>query len=154
MYSYKLLVTHGECAAGCGTVVVPRLAGHYYREPMCDECFRQAAPDLAEAVQALQPIVSIQHQRGPDEDCANCGDDLLGRVAGHHYGDALCVACFGNFAPKLAALLLLEEAAREAAGGSQDAQGLLAVAATYSRLLLQLADRPRAARVFSNQRTR
>ena len=113
---------------------------------MCDSCFQELAPELAEAVLALQPKSSIQllEPRACDT-CANCGGDLSGsRFAAHHFGDPHCTFCFEEEAPGLAALLIVGEAALEAAAGARDAAGLLRVAVSFSRLLYRLdKQRPR-----------
>ncbi len=107
---------------------------------MCNPCFRLAAPDLAEAVLKLQPHCSIQRLEARRHDsCANCGDSLIDqRVATFHFADPLCTACMEQYSRELAALLILHEAALEAADGGRDAPGLLTVAINYSRMLYRL----------------
>ncbi len=136
MYAFKLLPTPGECAS-CGRPVPAGMAGHYYQDPMCDACFRQAAPEVADAVPSLAPGCSIQpldprrHTR-----CADCRKSLLGcRFVGQHGEHPLCADCFGARFPEMAALLILHEAALEATAKGRDAPRLLAVAATYRQLL-------------------
>ena len=130
MYCYMLLENPGQCAAGCGRTVVGRLAGHYYRDPMCDSCFQEAAPEVVEAIRSLE-IVSIRLLSSDDlGTCSQCGIPLTGRVAGHHRGDPHCLTCFRRHSRRLAGLLLLDEAAFEAArtGSTED---LLEVATAY-----------------------
>ncbi len=154
MFFFKLLQTPSECAS-CGRLVTSRMAGHCYQDPMCDRCFRQAAPELVEESLARQPECSIQlldtrlHDR-----CANCGDGLLHRrIAGHHFADPMCSHCFAEYARELSALLILDEASLEAADGGRDAPGLLTVALSYSRLLYRLdEERPRKQRVVEARR--
>jgi len=133
-HSYNLVEGPAECAAGCGATVAQRLAGHYYLEPLCDACFSAAAPELAGRIAALQPATAI---RSIDPrlvyTCANCGDRLSGRLAGHHLGDPLCVPCFGIRNPDQAALLLLHEAALRAR--AVDPIELLEVVLNYVRTL-------------------
>ncbi|MCP3957420.1 MAG: hypothetical protein GY719_06175 [bacterium] len=144
MYSYQLLKTPGECAAGCGTTVVKRFVGHYYSEPMCDRCFEAAAPELAEAASASRPNGSVRLRLRSSATCANCGDHLPGRFAGYHMADPLCVSCLREHAAELAALLLLDEAALKAADGGQHARELLDVAVNYAKVLHRLdAEHPR-----------
>ena len=50
-------------------------------------------------------------------------------------GDPMCVACFRERAPVLAALLFLEEAVREAAATDRYTEQLLTIAVWYARLL-------------------
>ncbi len=135
-YSYRLVAGPGKCASGCGTLVTNRLAGHYYLQPLCDACFHDAAPELAGAIVALQPVTSVRElDASSAATCANCGDCISGRLAGHHMGDPMCVACFREHAPVLAALLYLEEAVREAAAADRYAEQLLAGAVWYARLV-------------------
>ncbi len=145
MYSFNLVNSPRKCAA-CGLIVRSRLAGHWYQEPLCDPCFRLAAPTLFEEVSAMRPESSVQLlETRLHTACANCGGNLLGqRFAGHHHDDPLCTFCLEQDAPELAALLMLEEAVLEAADGGRDAPGLLKVAIAYSRRLYRLdAERPR-----------
>ncbi len=135
MYSLQLLRTPARCASGCGTVVKSRLAGHYFQDPMCHSCFEQAAPELAAAL-GLRPTSLQLLESRLEVTCAQCGDRLEGRrIAGHHLGDPTCRACFEKRAPELTALLLLEDAAVQAAERGRDAQGLLKVAINYARRL-------------------
>ncbi len=136
MYSYKFVQTPGKCAAGCGTIVTNRLAGHYYVEPMCDRCFREADPEVARAIAGLQPSADVRVVEGCSGlACANCGDRLSGRNVGHHKGDPLCVACLREHEPRLAALLRLEEAVLIAVRAGLCAEELLTVAVWYARAL-------------------
>ena len=65
------------------------------------------------------------------------------RIAGHHWGDPLCFTCFYPYAPEVAALLRLDEAARQAAD-TLDSRNLLTVAVSYTELLYSLdAEHPR-----------
>lgn len=145
MYSYKLVKAPGECAAGCGTTVTKRVAGHYFREPMCDTCFSAAAPELDMVLRALQPVISVRFLEARSTAvCANCGDRLTGRIAAFHGGDPLCLGCVREHSPEVAALLLLEEAALEAADAGQHAADLLDVALSYAKALYRLdEDHPR-----------
>ncbi len=149
MYSFNLVKTPTECA-GCGTLVTSRVAGHYYQDPMCDECFQGAAPELAEEMHAMLTERSIRPLETSSRDsCANCGDSLVEmRFAGHHFDDPLCTPCLEEHAPGLAALLHLEEAVLETADRSRDLPGLLHAAETYCRIQNRLdADRPRKPRI-------
>ena len=131
MYCYKLLETPRKCAAGCGTTVVNRLAGHYYRDPLCESCFRKAAPEVVEAIKSLDSASIRFLGVGAVTACADCGDRLTRRMAGHHRGDLFCVRCFHQHAPELVGLLLLHEAALEAAS-VRSAEDLFIVAAAYA----------------------
>ncbi len=132
-FSYKLVEAPAECAAGCGTTVSQRLAGHYYLKPLCDSCFSAEAAELAGRISALQPTTAIRALDPRSEtSCANCGDRLSDRIAGHHLGDPLCVGCFGEHDQDQAALLMLHEAALKAdASGNPDE--LLDVALSYAK---------------------
>lgn len=115
---------------------------------MCDPCFEEAAPELAQALAELRPPCTVQLlETRLHRTCAACGGRFEGqRFAGHHRGDPLCTVCFKEHAPELTALLLLDESALEAADGGRDAPGLLAIAIRYSKLLFRLdAERPRTA---------
>ncbi len=150
MYSYRLLTFPRGCAS-CGATVPAGLVGHHYQEPMCETCFRLVAPEVAEArrrergderiLRAARASVLLVRSATA---CANCGDRLRAvRVAGHHYGDPLCFACFYPHAPEVAALLRLDEAALKAAD-LQDSRNLLTVAVSYADLLYHLdAEHPR-----------
>ncbi len=139
MYSFNLVKTPTECAS-CGTLVTARLAGHCYQDPMCDACFRLAAPEHFEAALRFRSEFSVrQLETRRHGTCANCGGDLVGeRFAGHHFDDPLCTVCFQGHSRELAALLFLHQAALEAAAGGRDAPGLLTVAISYSRMLYHL----------------
>ncbi len=139
MYALKPLPTPSECAS-CGTLVTGQLPGHYYQDPMCDRCFRQAAPEFADAVPMLAPECSIQpfDPRRHDR-CADCGDSLLDRrFVGHHGEHPLCTDCFGAHFPGMAALLILHDAALEGALKGRDVSALLSVVDTYRELLDRL----------------
>lgn len=143
--SFNLVLTPEQCAAGCGTMVTSRVAGHFYQDPLCDPCFQEMAPDLVKALNALRPKCSIQPlETRLHDSCAACGGNILAqRFAGHHLGDLLCTVCFEKVDPGLAALLMLEEAALDAADARRDAPALLNIAVDYSRLQYRLdADRP------------
>lgn len=146
MYSYKLVEAPGKCEAGCGTTVTNRLAGHYFTRPLCDSCFMAAAPELAGPLLKLQGVASIRLLESGASvkvlgevraatTCVNCGALVSGLLAGYHRGDALCVPCFRLHAPKLAALLLLEEAALKAASSNRYAEALLAIAVWYAKAI-------------------
>ena len=139
MFAFKLVQTPRGCAS-CGTLVTSRLAGHHYQDPMCDPCFREAAPELVEAALALRPESSIQRlEAGRHSRCVDCGDTIhSSRFAGQHFADPLCTACFEARSPALAALLILHEAAVEAAAGACDALELLRVAINYAQVLYRL----------------
>ncbi len=139
MYSFKLVKLPTGCAS-CRALVNPGLAGHYYQDPMCARCFSEAAPEYAEALLSLQPKCTVSRLDARRHDrCANCGDNLVGnRFAGYHFGDALCTMCFQEYAPELAALLVLHESAIDAADGARDAPGMLNIAVTYLRILYRL----------------
>jgi len=127
-------------------MVTSRLAGHYYQDPMCERCFQEAAPEHVEALLEMRPEVSVQPLETRRHDkCAECGADIFGqRYAGHHLGDPMCTVCFEKCDPGLAALLILEEGALEAADARRDAPALLDLAVDYSRLQYRLdAERPR-----------
>ncbi len=145
MYSYKFVKAPTACAAGCGTIVTSRLAGHYYVDPMCDPCFRQAAPELARALSQLQPLTDLRYlEVGTARFCCNCGSRLSGRITGYHLGDPMCIGCFRHHDPNLAVLLRLEEAVLEAAKSRRYAEDLFAVAVWYSRALDRLDARSQA----------
>ncbi len=150
MYSYQLLKAPRGCAS-CGTTVAAGLAGHHYQDPMCETCFRLVAPDVGEAMRRERGDGRILRAARASllpvrwaTTCANCGDRLLAvRIAGHHYGDPLCFSCFYLHAPEVAALLRLDEAARQAAD-TLDSRNLLTVAVSYTDLLHHLdAEHPR-----------
>lgn len=145
MYSYRFVEGTKKCAAGCGKIVTDRLAGHYYVDPMCDSCFRQADPELAQALSEMQALTDVRClDVGSVAFCCNCGGRLSGRFAGHHLGDPLCVGCLRHRDPKLAVLLRLEEAVLEAAESKRYAEDLLAIAVWYSRALDRLDARTQA----------
>lgn len=109
MYSFRLLEAPRRCAS-CGTGVTAGLAGHHYLEPMCETCFRLVAPDVAEALDKLRSETSIEHLEGPSiATCAHCGTRLEVRITGRHRRAPLCVECFRQHAPDLAALLCFDE---------------------------------------------
>ncbi len=144
MYSLKLLHTPTRCYLRCGRVVTRLLAPHYYTHPVCDVCLLEADPALARAY-GLRPAAIQPLESRADVTCANCGDSLDGRrFAGYHLGEPLCTVCFEPHEPELGGLLLLGEAALEAAAGGH-AKDWLEVAIHFARRLLRLdADHPRA----------
>lgn len=150
MYSYQLLKVPRHCVS-CATTVAPGLVGHHYQDPMCETCFRLVAPGVDEAMRRERGDERILRAARASllpvrwaTTCANCGARLGAvRMAGHHYGDPLCFACFFGHAPETAALLRLDEAARQAAD-TLDSRNLLTVAVSYTELLYRLdADHPR-----------
>ncbi len=145
MFSLKLLRSPTRCFLRCGATVPPGLVAHCYNDPICNACLHQADPELAEAL-GREPAAILLLKTRLDVTCANCGDDLSGRrMAGHHLGNPLCTGCLDPHAPEMASLLLLDEAAREAADGGRDAAALLEVAKQYARRLFRLdAEHPRA----------
>ncbi len=132
MYSFQLLKSPRGCI-GCGALVTSRLAGHLYQDPMCETCFRAVpeASELFDLTLGLRSVVSIEPLKWPSTGtfCANCGDRLDVRVAGHHRGKPLCVACFREHAPDLAGLLLLGEKMLEVARASLSELGSSATCA-------------------------
>ncbi len=135
MYSFNLVRASRKCAA-CGAAVTSRLAGHYYQDPLCDRCFEELAPELVEALLELRAQSSVERlEPGRRPICSDCGDSLLGqRFVGHVLGKPLCTLCFEKRDRGLAALLILEEAALNAAVPPRDAPAHLTVAIDYSRL--------------------
>ncbi len=129
--------------ANCGDRLRARMAGHHHGDPLCVECFREHALDLAGLLQLVEGLLeaaraSLSELRSTAA-CTNCGDHLKTRIAGHRYGDPLCVACFLRHAPELGALLRLGEAALKAAD-TGDARNLLTVAVSFSDLLRRLSE--------------
>ncbi len=138
MYSLQLLEIPKKCSLACGRTVPARLAGHYCRDPLCDACFAEAAPALVAALGLRSVSIRLLESRLGVR-CAHCGDRLSGRrMVGHHHGEPHCNRCFDARAPEMASLLLLEEAALEAADSRCGAQDLLQVAIYYARRLFRL----------------
>ncbi len=156
MYSFKIVNRPDRCA-GCGRVVTSRSAGHHYQQPMCDSCFSTTVPELAGI---LKPTVQMLERRSGAR-CSKCGLRLRGRIAGHLKGDPLCPGCFPNPSPELALLLLLSEAALEAASTADDAEALFEIAVKYAQTHYELdaehprnpLSKPRRAQSPGNRRT-
>ncbi len=142
MYSINLVRASRKCA-GCGATVTSRLAGHHYQDPLCDRCFHELAPELEGALLELRSKSSIQRLDPRCRPiCTACGDNILGqRFVGHVLGEPQCTLCFERHDRGLAALLILEEAALDAAVTPRDAPALFTVAIDYSRLQDRLDSR-------------
>ncbi len=131
MYSIQLLATPEPCAAGCGTTVRKRIAGHYFRDPLCDPCFRQAAPELSRKAMAFRGSPCIRGISAPALTCQRCERLLTSRVAGYHLAERLCAECLFPHSEDLGLLLWLQEAALQAARGVRDDEALFKVLREY-----------------------
>ncbi len=140
-YSLRLLRASTPCHL-CNKIVEQGIAPHFYCDPLCHECFQQAAAELAKAMLDLQPEYSIQISDDSAATCANCRREIrIQRFAAFHFNSRLCSTCLAEHTPQIAALLLLHQAAIETADGNHDTPGLLAVVLAYARLLHRLHDK-------------